>query len=109
MRVGRKQAMAQIGHDSHRDRRVDPAPELRHRVFARVAGARAYTVRTRTRVVGAAVGVLAFAALITTMASQAVYHRYAVGLAVESAQSTRLIATLLLLTGTTVIATWVAV
>jgi hypothetical protein len=101
--------MALMNHDS-RWRAAEPPQVLHDRIRARISGESAPTPRTRKRIIAAVVAVPAIAALVVLIASQLVYHRFAVGLDVDSARATRLSLTMLALVvmtaGATLVAIW---
>jgi hypothetical protein len=101
--------MAPMNHDS-RWRAAEPPRVLHDRIRARITGERSTTSRTRKRVIAALVGVPLIAAVVVLIASQRVYHHFAMGLDVDGAHATRLSLTLLALVvmtaGTTLVAVW---
>jgi hypothetical protein len=100
--------MALMNPESCRHAAV-PSSALHDRIRARISAESATTTRTRRLVTAAVIGVPLIAAMVVLVASQLVYHRYAVGLDVDSARATKLLLTLVALVVTTAGATLVAV
>ena len=100
--------MAQMSSESRWHHATEPPPALHDRIRARIANERAPTMRTRHRIMLAVVVVPLIVACIVLIASQLVYHRYAVGLDVDSTRVTKLLLTLFLLAAMAMIATAVA-